>query len=70
MFSPVNDISSGLLFWLEDNAVLQTMRLFPIDGDDDSKSDGSNSSSGRYDTKQLILADVLSASNHNNNNGQ
>ena len=61
----MNNPSSGLLYWLEDQAILQAMKkkLGSIDhhtssSSSSSSSDGSDSWS---DVKQLIIADVLSS---------
>jgi hypothetical protein len=68
----VNNPSSGLLYWLEDKAVLQAMKrkkLISIDHHTNSSrssssmcdDDGSDGSDSWSDVKQLIIADVLSS---------
>jgi len=62
-FSPVNNPSSGLLYWLEDKAIMQAMKMIPLN---DTHSDGSSDdrSINEYDAnQQLIIADVLFTDN-------
>ena len=56
----MNNPSSGLLYWLEDQAILQAMKK-KLGSIDHHSSDGSDGSDSWSDVKQLIIADVLSS---------